>query len=210
MVLKSVRMKLKTDEVPVTFYRDREGRLSHHKRSGWFSPFQAAWINLRAMFVYGADFFVLKPGLFLLGCGLFLTLPMSFGRIALGPVTFSLYWSLLGLTLSVLGLQSFFFGCVAQILADYNGEARRRWLNLFRYTRTAIISAAMFTLGVGSASTLIIKYAQHGLRLQAGDDITYHLAITGLLLMIAGFSLFVFTLVLHATSVEYGVGPTVS
>ena len=42
-------------EVPVTFLNDREGRLSHHKRSGWFSPWQAAWINLRAMFVYGAD-----------------------------------------------------------------------------------------------------------------------------------------------------------
>ena len=53
MVLKSVRMELRTAEVPVTFYRDRDGRVSHHKRSGWLSPFQAAWINLRAMFVYG-------------------------------------------------------------------------------------------------------------------------------------------------------------
>ena len=54
---------------PVTFLKDREGRLSHHKRSGWFSPWQAAWINLRAMFVYGADFFVLRPGLVLLALG---------------------------------------------------------------------------------------------------------------------------------------------
>ena len=44
------------------FLKDREGRLSHHKRSGWFSPFSAAWINLRAMFVYGADFFLSSPG----------------------------------------------------------------------------------------------------------------------------------------------------
>ncbi len=62
MVLKSVHMDLRTIEAPVTFLKDREGRLSHHKRSGWFSPFSAAWINLRAMFVYGADFFALKPG----------------------------------------------------------------------------------------------------------------------------------------------------
>ncbi|HEX7702516.1 MAG TPA: glycosyltransferase family 2 protein, partial [Kofleriaceae bacterium] len=62
MVLKSVHMKLATEEVPIRFLKDREGRLSHHKRSGWFSPFHAAWINLRAMFVYGADFFLYRPG----------------------------------------------------------------------------------------------------------------------------------------------------
>ena len=66
MVLKSVRMELRTTEVPVTFLKDREGRLSHHKRSGWFSPFAAAWINLRAMFVHGAEFFLFKPGIVLL------------------------------------------------------------------------------------------------------------------------------------------------
>ena len=69
MVLKSVHMELRTEEVPIRFLKDREGRLSHHKRSGWFSPWQAAWINLRAMFVYGADFFLFKPGLLLLALG---------------------------------------------------------------------------------------------------------------------------------------------
>ena len=34
MVLKSVHMELRTTEVPVTFLKDREGRLSHHKRVG--------------------------------------------------------------------------------------------------------------------------------------------------------------------------------
>src|ERR1022692_2023258 len=81
MVLKSVRMELRTTEVPVTFYKDRDGRLSHHKRSGWFSPFHAAWINLRAMFIHGAQFFLFKPGFVLFALGLLLTLPLSFGGI---------------------------------------------------------------------------------------------------------------------------------
>src|SRR3984957_20520449 len=51
MVLKSVHMSLRTEEVPIRFLKDRDGRLSHHRRSGWFSPWHAAWINLRAMFV---------------------------------------------------------------------------------------------------------------------------------------------------------------
>jgi glycosyltransferase involved in cell wall biosynthesis len=61
MVLKSVRMNLRTAEVPVRFLKDAKGRLSHHKRAGWFSPWHAAWINLKAMFVYGADFFLYRP-----------------------------------------------------------------------------------------------------------------------------------------------------
>jgi glycosyltransferase involved in cell wall biosynthesis len=77
MVLKSVRMELRTTEVPVTFLKDRDGRLSHHKRSGWFSPFSAAWINLRAMFIHGAEFFLLKPGLFFFSLGLIMTLPLA-------------------------------------------------------------------------------------------------------------------------------------
>src|SRR6202044_1900848 len=98
MVLKSVHMKLKTDEVPIRFLKDREGRLSHHKRSGWFSPWAAAWINLRAMFVYGADFFLFWPGVVFTIFGVALTLPLSFGPVTLGPITLSLHWMLLGLT----------------------------------------------------------------------------------------------------------------
>src|SRR5207247_5139600 len=96
MVLKSVRMQLRTAEVPVRFLKDQEGRFSHHKRSGWFSPWHAAWINLKAMFIYGADFFLFRPGMLLLALGLLLTLPMSLVPVQVVPITFSLYWLLLG------------------------------------------------------------------------------------------------------------------
>ena len=144
MVLKAVRLNLRTVEVPVTFYKDRDGRLSHHKRAGWFSPFQAAWINLRAMFIYRAEYFMLKPGLTIMLLGLLLTLPLSFGAIVIGPVTAQPYWMLLGLTLSILGLQSFFFGVLAQIFSDHSGRARRRWSGVFRYTRAMGVSALVF------------------------------------------------------------------
>ena len=35
MVLKAARLGLKISEVPVNFYKDREGRLSHHRRAGF-------------------------------------------------------------------------------------------------------------------------------------------------------------------------------
>ena len=60
------------------------------------------------MFVYGADFFLFKPGLVLLALGLLLTLPLSFGdRSTIGPFTLSLYWhARSALALPVVGLQS--------------------------------------------------------------------------------------------------------
>jgi glycosyltransferase involved in cell wall biosynthesis len=204
MVLKSVLMQLNTTEVPVTFHKDREGRVSHHKRSGRFSPFQAAWINLRAMFVYRVAFFMLKPGVILLMLGLLLTLPLSFGSFSLGPVTLSLYWQLFGVTFTILGLQSLFFGCIAQIICDYTGRSRRRWMAIFRYTRTVLVSLAAFLLGIGLTGALAVRYFSTGYTLPTASSMLDHLAVTGVLFVIAGFSLFCFTLLLHATGVHVG------
>ena len=200
MVLKSVHMKLKTDEVPIRFLKDRDGRLSHHKRSGWFSPWQAAWINLRAMFVYGADFFLFRPGLLLTAAGLALTLPLSFGPVVIGPVTLSLHWMLLGVTLATLGLQCIYMGILAQVFYDYSGEITKRWYARFPYTKTVFAAAAMFVAGLGMTGALLLYYVQHGLRLPLELSLNY-LGVTGLLFMIAGFMTFTFTLLLHATGV---------
>jgi glycosyltransferase involved in cell wall biosynthesis len=200
MVLKSVHMALRTEEVPIRFLKDREGRLSHHKRAGWFSPWQAAWINLRAMFVYGADFFLYKPGLALLALGLVLTLGLSLGDVTVGPVTFSLHWMWLGVSLAVLGLQCVYMGILAQIFFDYSGAAVAKWFARFSYTRAVAVSAALFGVGLVLASLLTASYVHHGLRLLETSSVN-HLGVTGLLLMIAGFMTFTFTLILHATSV---------
>jgi len=204
MVIKSVRMELKTAEVPVTFLKDRDGRLSHHRREGWTSPFKAAWINLRAMFIYGSDFFAFKPGLVLLALGLLLTVPLSAGSVRIGAVTFSLYWMLLGVTLSLIGLQSVFFACLAQVLCDYTGKARKRWLGVFRYSRAMAVSFGLFFLGVLAAGALIVTYINDGLVLPSASARIDHVGLMGLFLMICGFSVFVFTLLLHATGVRYG------
>jgi Glycosyl transferase family 2 len=202
MVLKSVRMGLRTAEVPVSFLKDRPGRESHHRRAGWTSPWKAAWINLRAMFVYGADFFVLKPGLVLLALGLLLTLPLSFGPVTIGAVTFSLYWMLAGVTLAVLGLQNFYLGCIAQVLYDRTGAAQRRWLGLFPYNRTMAASALLFVLGVASSVPLIVEYIQSGLTLSTELGAINHLAVLGIMFMILAFTTFTFTLLLHAVAIH--------
>ena len=201
MVIKTVHLGLRTSEVPVRFLKDTDGRLSHHKRAGWWSPWVAAWINLRAMFVNGAVFFLLKPGLALFLLGLLCTLPLSAGPITIGHLSFSLYWMLVGVTAAVVGLQSFFLGIIAQVLTDYRGRARRRWLAVFPYTRSVVAAGVILVLGIACVLPLVVYYIDHDERLSLSAHVQDGLAVTGLLLTVIGSSLFTFTLVLHATAI---------
>jgi glycosyltransferase involved in cell wall biosynthesis len=201
MIAKSVHMGLRTTEVPVPLLKDRNGRVSHHKRRGWHSPFQAAWLSQRSLFVYGPDFFVLKPGFVIFVIGLLITLPLSLGPITVGPIKFSLYWMLLGMTLTVAGLQAFLLGCVAQMLFDYRGRARDRWLRIFPYTRSVLSGTLIAVVGLGCVVPLIVYYLAHHEAFTAHAATQDSLAVTGLTLIVVGFSLFAFTLVLHGAAI---------
>lgn len=198
MIVKAVRLELDIAEIPVHFYKDPEGRFSHHKREGWTSPWKAAWINLRAMFVYGADFFLYRPGLALLIVGLLLTVPLAFGPITVGPVEFSLYWLLIGVTLAIVGMESFFLGCLARVVYDQTGISTKRLTERFRYTRTTIASMAGFGLGMILVGALAWRWFTNDFALPGPLSEINYLAIFGLFLMIAAFTTFTFTLVLHA------------
>ena len=202
MVLKSVCLRLDTVEVPVRFLKEPAGRLSHMKRNGWREPWHAGWINLKAMFLYSTDFFLLRPGLLLLALGLLLSLPATFGPLRLGPFALSMNWMMLGLTLSVLGLQSFYLGCIVQVLYHYSPQPVARWLRLFAYDRGMLASGALLAAGIGLCLPLCARYVRMGLRLPAESGLPNHLAITGLLLAIAGFLTFSNTLVLHAVKLR--------
>ena len=199
MVLKSVCFGLKTAEVPVRFLKDKQGRLSHMKRGGWLEPWRAGWINLRAMFLYGADFFLLRPGLLLLAVGLLLLLPPTFGQISLGRLTISFYWQLLGLTLAAVGLQSFYLGCVAQVIYNYSQRSRSRWLKAFEYDFAMKLSALLAVGGMVLVIPLVREYLHGGLRLPTLGK-SSHMAVTGLFLLLAGFMTFSSTLVLHSAA----------
>jgi glycosyltransferase involved in cell wall biosynthesis len=207
MVLKSVHMRLTTAEVPIRFYKDRDGRLSHHKRSGWFSPWLAGWVNLRAMFIYGADFFLYRPGYVLALLGSLVTFAQISGPITLGPVTLSLYWGLAGLLVATVGVQAIFMGIVAKVITDYTGDATKRFTESFPYDRTVLASFGIGALGLGAIAPLAVQYVRAGLKLGAGSAWPQHLAVVGLYLGIAAFLLFTFTLVLHSLVLNRGIKP---
>jgi len=186
----------------VHFLRDRDGRMSHHKRMGWLSPWIAGWINLRSMLVHGAEFFALRPGMWLLSLGLLITLPLSLGPLVVNGYMFSTYWMLLGMTLSLAGLQSFYMGCISQLFHDYSGRARARWLRVFRYNRSVGASALLVVAGAALTLPLVAQYFRYGFMLDRTPGRPNHMAILGLLLLISGFANFIFTLVLHAATLS--------
>jgi glycosyltransferase involved in cell wall biosynthesis len=202
MVLKSVCLGLKTAEVPVRFLKDQAGRLSHMKRGGWLEPWRAGWINLRAMLLYGADFFLIRPGGLALIVGALLSILPMFGPVQIGPVSLSLYWMLLGVTLSAIGLQSFCLGCIVQVIYQYAPEKQARRLRLFSYNRAMIVSGLMVLSGMGLGAPLILEYFHRGLRLPETADTRSHMAVAGLMLVLCGFIIFSSTLVIHAAGLR--------
>jgi hypothetical protein len=151
------------------------------------------------MFIYGSDFFLFKPGVALMVLGLLLTAPVTFGDIDLGAVALSLNWQFLGVAILAVGCQTFFFGCIAQVLFDYTGRNAHRWLRVFPYTRTVLIAFALGLLGVALSIPLVVTYIKNDLALGRADAVENHLAVTGLAAAITSAQLFVFALLLHGT-----------
>jgi hypothetical protein len=94
-------------------------------------------------------------------------------------------------------------GILSQIFFDYTGAATRKWLVRFPYTRTVVLSGALFVGGVYLAGLLTVAYVRNGYRLIEGPSVN-NLGVTGLLLMIVGFMTFTFALMLHSTVVAVG------
>jgi glycosyltransferase involved in cell wall biosynthesis len=193
MVLKAARLNLASAEVPIKFYKDREGRLSHHRRVGWRSSWLAGWVNLKVMLVYAADSFLLKPGVALLVIGLILSLGLAAGPVRIGKIGFSLYWMLLGVTCTTLGYSSIQIGIFARVMHGLNDRFVQQFQKVVTYDRGMVASAGLTVAGLVLLGNLAYHYLKHGLQLEAIS----HPAILGLLLVILGFQTFCFTLLME-------------
>jgi len=193
MVLKAARLKLATAEVPIKFYKDREGRVSHHRRVGWLSPWIAGWENLKVMLVYAADSFLLKPGIILMAIGLLFSLALSAGPVRIGNIGFSLYWMLFGVTCTTLGYSSIQIGILARVMHGLRPLFVRRMQKVVSYDRGMLLSGGLLVAGLILLGSLVYHYLKLGLTLR----VISHPAILGLLLVILGFQTFCFTLLME-------------
>jgi glycosyltransferase involved in cell wall biosynthesis len=193
MVLKAARHRLRFAEVPVKFYKDREGRLSHHRRMGWLSPWIAGWLNLKVMLVYSPDSFLLRPGAAMLGLGLLLSLLLSLGPISILGVGFNLYWMLFGVTCATLGYSCIQIGIIARIMHGLRPGAPGVFQRGLTYNRGMAVAGICVLIGLGLGGHFVWQYVREGMRLSALS----HPAILGLLFIILGFQTFGFTLLLE-------------
>lgn len=193
MVLKAARLGLRIAEVPVKFYKDRDGRVSHHRRMGWLSPWIAGWLNLKVMLVYTPDTFLLKPGFLIGGLGLALAVLLAGGPVTMFGIGFNLHWMLLGVTSATLGYSCIQIGVVARIMHRLRPGFATRMQGLLRYDFGMLVAGITIATGLLLDGALAWEYFRHGMRL---DSIS-HTAIFGLLLLILGFQTFCFTLLLE-------------
>jgi hypothetical protein len=193
MVLKAARLGLRTAEVPVRFYKDRAGRVSHHKRAGWLSPWHAGWINLKVMFLYAADLFLLLPGAALFGLGFALVLSLLRGPYTLAGVGVNLHFMLLGVTLTTLGYSAAQLGVLMRAWYGFDPPARRWWAWLWTYDRGMIASGAVTGVGLLLDAVVLWRWWRSDFLMQ---EIS-HTGVFGLLLLILGFQTFTCTLLLQ-------------
>jgi glycosyltransferase involved in cell wall biosynthesis len=193
MVLKAARLKLVTAEVPVKFYKDREGRFSHHRRMGWLSPWIAGWLNLKVMLVYTPDSFLLKPGILLAAIGALISCALAKGPITIGGLGFSLYWLLFGVTCVTLGYSSIQIGVLARVMHGLRPRSLQRLHQVLSYNRGMLLGGGCALIGLLLLGALVYHYLTSDFRL---FEIS-HPAIFGLLLIIVGFQTFCFTLLLE-------------
>jgi glycosyltransferase involved in cell wall biosynthesis len=193
MVLKASRIGLRIAEVPVSFYKDREGRLSHHRRAGFWSPWRAGWINLKVMLIYSPDSFLIKPGLAFMALGLFVCSVLARGPVAIGPIGLNLYSMLFGMTAAVLGFALFQAGILARISHGLRSGIEQTILSQVTYDRGMLAAGVLVLLGLLFDVPFLVQYIGNGFRLAELS----HSAIFGLLLIMLGVQTFGFTLLLE-------------
>lgn len=193
LVLKASKLRLRIAEVPIRFYKDQPGRLSHHKRMGWLSPWLAGWVNLRVMLLFNPEFFLMKPGAILFAAGMIMAIVLSGGPIFFGKIGFSLHGMFLGVTLAIAGYSAMQLGILSRVYHQYEPVFRRKITRLMTYNRGVIGGGLLIFTGLILNAIMLSDWVHGGFKL-----LEYHnYAIFGLLLLVLGFQTFTFTLLLH-------------
>lgn len=199
LILKAAKIKVKIAEVPIKFYQDSSGRMSHHKRTGWISPWLAGWANLRVMFVFSPEFFLLKPGVVLMTTGFILATMLMGGPFFIGRLGFSLHGMFFGVTLATTGYSSIQLGLLSRIYHNFDPNFTEKMKKILTYNRGVILGISLMLIGLLLNIPLLLTWVKSGFKLFT----FYTHALFGLLLVISGFQTFAFTLIFEIITKRY-------
>jgi glycosyltransferase involved in cell wall biosynthesis len=193
MVLKASRLGLKISEVPVKFYRDREGRISHHRRAGFWSPWYAGWINLKVMLVYSPDTFLLKPGFAIAMLGMLISVLSMYGGVTLGHLGFGNNMLLGGGTLVVLGYAMFQTGILARRIHSLRSGIENLISEKLTYDRGMFFGILLVTVGAMLALKFVVDFVSNDYLVKNNEN----MIMLGLFLIMLGVQTMGFVLLLE-------------
>jgi glycosyltransferase involved in cell wall biosynthesis len=200
MIIKAVKLGLRTDEVPIHFLKDMEGRSSHLK-AHWYAPWVAGWQNLRVFFLFRPDFFLRQPGRVLFALGLLLVFGLAFGPVWIGNFGFAIYSQVLGLFLLALGTSFIGLDALTTLHLGFDKPRCRRLQRFYNYDIVVPLCALAVTAGAALATSFVLEWIDEGFRIVHLS----HGLVAGLGFALLGFQLFLYTLVV--TLFRFGHSP---
>lgn len=191
MVIKAGLLRLRTAEVPIRFYKDKNGRVSLHKRAGWFSPWYAGWINLKVMLIYAPNFIFFVPGFIAFVAGLMII----FAGISGFMSNFRYHSTFLGFALVLIGCLTIQLGIISKSFSDLKKYYRKGLIiyfeNNFNYDKGMIAGSLMVFMGVILSIYFFIQWYENAFQLFSVSV----LGTIGILLLTLGFQTIFFTFI---------------
>ena len=157
MIAQACKITDKYCEVPVDFYREPSGRVSHFRRGrfAFFAPFKAGIGAIRVTCMHGLDKLLNKLGVWLGILGSTLAISLTFNSITIFSFRFSSVTQYLGCILGILGT---FFYLISNLMKDlYNqrlGTAKIHKKIFFLFINLAFLCL----FGLCASTYLVIKF----------------------------------------------------
>jgi glycosyltransferase involved in cell wall biosynthesis len=191
MIIKAKHLKLKTTEIPISFYKDKQGRISNLKRIGFWAPWHAGWITIQTILTWGISQIFIPLGYVLI----FLSLPLLV-ILYDGPATIMKYelslHSMMFLSLIFqVGFQLLMLGIVSKLFYEVTINKPLLFLQ-FNYSICIFITLMIVSIFFLSPIFSVFHENSYTLPNKLGYESYY--AVTGINLMALGTAIFVYSL----------------
>lgn len=183
MLIKAARLDLKTTEVPIKFYKNRNNRTSVHVREGWLSPWIAGLQNLSEVYTFGSDLILKKlSNLFTLITILYFGYNLFISNTFLN-INFHLHWSI---GFFAIGSLSILFRLTSEILNIFYNYTFNVLLKI-NNKRKIIEMTVSSILFIVFSSPLALSYISNDYVLEINYNLS-NLFLIGLLFLLNSFN----------------------
>jgi hypothetical protein len=190
MIASARNLNAKITEIPVDFFKEPEGRISHQKRNGWMTPFRAGWGTLRVTTTFSFDRLLTIPGavsslVATVLCGIVAFSPNFLkSRLHLGLMS-----EFLLLTLSIVGALAFAAGNLVHFIYYKNSKIMEK-LSKQKYVERFFNSTViLFVLTLILYLSQVVTWASNLLRGTNPVNITANHRIIDLSLFLTSLSI---------------------